>query len=134
MGKISAGSQALSSNQEILVALKKARTKIEQLEHGDIAIVGMGCRFPGGANNIEQFWQLLRQGREAVTDIPPSRWPVDEYYDPAPGTPDKMYMKQAHLLQHPIEEFDPQFFGIAPLEAQNLDAQHRLLLEVTWEA
>ncbi|CAK8714590.1 Phthiocerol synthesis polyketide synthase [Candidatus Electrothrix gigas] len=103
-------------------------------ESEPIAIVGMACRFPGGAHTLEQFWQLLRQGQEAVTDIPPSRWPVDDYYDPAPGTPGKMYMKQAHLLQHPIEEFDPLFFGMSPVEGLHLDPRHRLLLEVTWEA
>jgi myxalamid-type polyketide synthase MxaB len=99
-----------------------------------IAIVGMACRFPGGAHTPEQFWQLLRQGQETVVDIPPSRWPIEDYYDPAPGTPGKMYMKQAHFLQHPIEEFDPLFFGISPAEGRHLDPRHRLLLEVTWEA
>ncbi len=103
-------------------------------ESEPIAIVGMACRFPGGAHTPEQFWQLLRQGQEAVADIPPSRWPVDDYYDPTPGTPGKMYVKQANFLQHPIEEFDPLFFGMSPLEGQHLDPRHRLLLEVTWEA
>ncbi|QTA87823.1 Putative phthiocerol synthesis polyketide synthase [Desulfonema magnum] len=99
-----------------------------------IAIVGMGCRFPGGAHTPEQFWQLLREGRDALGDIPRSRWPVDDYYDPAPGTPGKMYTKQASFLQHPIEEFDPHFFGISSAEGQYLDPRHRLLLEVSWEA
>ncbi|MCW5211359.1 SDR family NAD(P)-dependent oxidoreductase [Desulfobulbus sp. TB] len=99
-----------------------------------IAIVGMACRFPGGAHTPEQFWQLLQQGQEAVTDIPASRWSVDEYYDPEHGTPGKMYTRQAHFLQHPIEEFDPLFFGMSPVEGQHIEPRHRLLLEVTWEA
>ncbi len=99
-----------------------------------IAIVGMGCRFPGGAHTLEQFWQLLHQGQETVTDIPASRWSIDDYYDQEAGTPGKMYMRQASFLQHPIEDFDAPFFGMSPLEAEQLDPKQRLLLEVTWEA
>jgi myxalamid-type polyketide synthase MxaB len=102
--------------------------------HEPIAIIGMGCRFPGGAHNVEQFWDLLHQGRETVTDIPASRWSIDAYYDQKAGTPGKMYMQQASFLQHAIEDFDAPFFGMSPLEAQQLDPKQRLLLEVTWEA
>ncbi len=107
---------------------------IQSATNEPIAIVGMGCRFPGGAHNLEQFWDLLLQGKETVTDIPVSRWSVDTYYHPQMGKPGKMYMRQASFLQHPIEEFDADFFGLSPLEAQQLDPKHRLLLEVTWEA
>ena len=99
-----------------------------------IAIVGMGCRFPGGAHSVEQFWDLLHQGQETVTDIPASRWSIDSYYDEEMGKSGKMYMQQAGFLQHPIEDFDAPFFGMSPLEAQQLDPKQRLLLEVTWEA
>ncbi|MCI5158160.1 MAG: acyltransferase domain-containing protein, partial [Candidatus Electrothrix sp. AUS1_2] len=114
--------------------LKNSAGKRVHAASEPIAIVGMACRFPGGAHTPEQFWQLLRQGQDVVAEIPPSRWPVDEYYDPQPGTPGKMYMKQAHFLQHPIEDFDPLFFGMSPVEGLHLDPRHRLLLEVTWEA
>jgi myxalamid-type polyketide synthase MxaB len=122
----------LFAEQEKVKTSKHHTTQSTQDE--PIAIVGMGCRFPGGAHNIEQFWELLSKGKETVTDIPSSRWSIDKYYDQEPGTPGKMYMRRASFLQHPIEEFDAPFFGMSPLEAQQLDPKQRLLLEVTWEA
>jgi len=98
-----------------------------------IAIVGMGCRFPGGANTPESFWQLLHNGIDAITDIPPSRWDIKTYYDPNPDAPGKMYVKAGGFLEN-IDQFDPLFFGMSPREAINLDPQQRLLLEVSWEA
>ncbi|EDN72690.1 Beta-ketoacyl synthase [Beggiatoa sp. SS] len=98
-----------------------------------IAIIGMGCRFPGGANTPAQFWELLHNGVDTVTDIPNSRWNVDTYYDPSPNKSGKMYVKAGSFLKG-IDQFDPLFFGISPLEAASLDPQQRLLLEVSWEA
>ncbi len=98
-----------------------------------IAIIGMGCRFPGGVHTPESFWYLLSQGVDTVTEIPNSRWNVEAYYDPNPDTPGKMYVKSGSFLEG-IDQFDPQFFGISPLEAASLDPQQRLLLEVSWEA
>ncbi|MGE3806182.1 MAG: SDR family NAD(P)-dependent oxidoreductase, partial [Gemmataceae bacterium] len=97
-----------------------------------IAIVGLSCRFPGGARP-EEFWQLLREGREAIREIPPERWDREAFYDPDPEAPGKMYVCRAGLLEH-IDRFDAAFFGIAPREAVGLDPQQRLLLEVAWEA
>jgi acyl transferase domain-containing protein/NADPH:quinone reductase-like Zn-dependent oxidoreductase/acyl carrier protein len=98
-----------------------------------IAIIGIGCRFPGGANDAESFWKLLVEGRDAVTDVPPDRWNVERYYDPEPGIAGKTFAKRAGFLDQ-IDKFDPQFFGISPREAPYVDPQHRLLLETSWEA
>ena len=99
-----------------------------------IAIIGMGCRFPGGANNPEAFWALLRDGVDAVTEIPRERWNVDAYYDPDPDKPGKMYTRQGAFLDaDAVDHFDPFFFGMTPREAVSLDPQQRLLLEVSWE-
>ncbi|HXL36644.1 MAG TPA: type I polyketide synthase, partial [Ktedonobacteraceae bacterium] len=98
-----------------------------------IAIIGMSCRFPGGANTPEAFWQLLRSGRDAISEIPSERWDIDAYYDPEPDTPGKMYTRYGGFLQD-ISKFDAQFFGISPREAVRMDPQQRLLVEVAWEA
>ena len=98
-----------------------------------IAIIGIGCRFPGGANDAESFWKLLIEGRDAVTDAPADRWNVERYYDPEPGIAGKTFAKRGGFLEQ-IDQFDPQFFGISPREAPYVDPQHRLLLETAWEA
>lgn len=97
-----------------------------------IAIIGMACRFPG-ADTPEAYWQLLRDGVDAITEIPPTRWDVDEYYDPDPDTPGGIATRWGGFIGD-IDRFEPQLFGISPREAQSLDPQQRLLLEVTWEA
>ena len=83
-----------------------------------IAIVGMGCRFPGQVDTPEAFWELLASGRDVLDDIPASRWDVDAYYDPAVPAPGKMYVRQGHYLDD-IDQFDPHFFGLSPREAQS---------------
>ncbi|MBV9790074.1 MAG: SDR family NAD(P)-dependent oxidoreductase [Chloroflexi bacterium] len=98
-----------------------------------IAIIGVGCRFPGGATTPNAFWQLLASGQEAIGEIPAERWDWREYYDPDPATPDKMYTRWGGFLGD-LAGFDNQFFGIAPGEALRMDPQQRLLLEVAWEA
>jgi len=125
--------EQLSASQRLLLALRDARTKLELVERTKtepIAIIGMGCRFPGGAHDPESFWQLLRDGVDAVKEVPKERWDIDSYYDPDPDTPGKMYTRSGGFLQH-IDEFDPQFFGMSPREAVSLDPQQRLLLEVS---
>ncbi len=97
-----------------------------------IAIVGMGCRLPG-ANNPEEFWELLRDGVDAIREIGDDRWDVDRYFSHDPESPGTSYTRHAGLLEQ-VDQFDPQFFGIAPREAIGMDPQQRLLLEVTWEA
>jgi malonyl CoA-acyl carrier protein transacylase len=97
-----------------------------------IAIIGMGCRFPG-APNPEAFWQLLQNGTDAISEVPKERWNIDEYYDPEPGTVGKMSTRWGGFLEQ-VDQFDPSFFGISPREVERMDPQQRLVLEVAWEA
>lgn len=98
-----------------------------------IAIVGMACRFPGGADTPERFWELLMQGASVVTGLPADRWDVERYYDPTPGTPGKISTRYGAFISG-VDEFDARFFGIAPREAAAMDPQHRFLLTLAWEA
>ncbi len=97
-----------------------------------IAIIGLGCRFPG-ADNPQEFWQLLRDGGDAISEVPPQRWDLRALYDPAQDTPGKMYTRWGGFLSQ-VDLFDPYFFRISPREATRMDPQQRLLLEVAWEA
>jgi acyl transferase domain-containing protein len=97
-----------------------------------IAIIGIGCRFPG-AKTPEAFWQLLRNGVDAITKVPPDRWDINELYDPELDTPGKINTQWGGFLEQ-VDRFDPSFFGISPREAERMDPQHRLVLEVAWEA
>ncbi len=136
MAEKSEGLEQLSPSQRALLALKELRAKLETLERAKtepIAIIGIGCRFPGSANTPQTYWQLLRAGRDAVSEVPPDRWKLSEYYDPDPDAPGKMYTRSGGFIDH-IDKFDPRFFGISPREAASMDPQQRLLLEVCWEA
>ena len=97
-----------------------------------IAIVGIGCRFPGAAGRGE-FWTLLRDGVDAITEVPSDRWNADEFYDPDPAAAGKMNSRWGGFLNG-IDRFDADFFGIAPREAVGIDPQQRMVLEVVWEA
>ncbi|NES87699.1 MAG: type I polyketide synthase, partial [Moorea sp. SIO2B7] len=96
------------------------------------AIIGIGCRFPS-AGNPESFWDLLQHGVHTITEVPSNRWDVDALYDPDPATPGKMNTRWGAFLEQ-IDMFEPSFFGISPREAESMDPQHRLVLEVAWEA
>ncbi|MGN7781655.1 type I polyketide synthase [Mycolicibacterium sp. 22603] len=98
-----------------------------------LAIVGIGCRFPGGADTATSFWRLLRDEVDATGDVPATRWNAQRYHDPNPAKMGKVVTRRGGFLSE-IDQFDPQFFGISPREAHSLDPQQRLLLEVTWEA
>jgi acyl transferase domain-containing protein/acyl carrier protein len=115
----------LEGTKSELNALKRARNE-------PIAIIGMACRFPGGADTPGAFWELLRNGVDAISEVPPERWDLDLLYDPDPEAPGKISTRYAGLIDC-LKKFDPQFFGISPREALSLDPQQRLLLEVSWE-
>src|SRR6516164_6264163 len=121
-----------SSRRLALLAERVRATPYQCFLAEPIAVIGLGCRFPGAASP-EQFWQLLRQGKDAITEIPPDRWEVDAYYDANPQTPGKSYSRWGGFLDR-IDEFDPAFFGISPREAQHMDPRQRILLETAWEA
>jgi malonyl CoA-acyl carrier protein transacylase len=123
--------------KQLYIALKKAQEKILQFEtaqHEPIAIIGMGCRFPGGANDPTQYWNILKNGIDTTTSVPADRWDAAAYYDPDPDVPGKMYTTQGGFINLPLDRFDAEFFNLSPKETNSLDPQHRLLLEVSWEA
>nr|WP_249183621.1 non-ribosomal peptide synthetase/type I polyketide synthase [Burkholderia ambifaria] len=98
-----------------------------------IAIVGMSCRFPGAAHDLDAYWRLLNDGVDAISEVPRERWDVDAYYDPDPEAPGRMYCRFGGFLED-VDQFDPAFFRITPREAAAMDPQQRLLLEVSHEA
>lgn len=93
-----------------------------------VAIIGIGCRFPGGSDSPHTFWKLMSEGRDGIVDIPSDRWSIERFWDPDPEKPGKMYAKAGGFLQQKIDEFDALFFGISPREAEYLDPQQRVLL------
>ncbi len=97
-----------------------------------IAIIGIGCRFPGAKDPLA-FWQLLHDGVDAITEVPAERFNLRAFYDPDPAAPGKMSTRWGGFLEQ-VDQFDPHFFGISPREASRMDPQQRLLLEVAWEA
>jgi acyl transferase domain-containing protein/acyl carrier protein len=98
-----------------------------------LAIIGIGCHFPGGATSPQAFWELLCAGVDATSEVPVDRWDVRTFYDPDLTKSGKMNTYRGGYLAH-IDQFDAHFFGISPREAMWLDPQQRLLLQVTWEA
>ncbi|WNG46517.1 acyltransferase domain-containing protein [Archangium minus] len=127
-------------NQDLLkralVTVEKLQAKLDALERAKtepIAVVGIGCRYPGGAHDPDSFFRMLREGRDATSDMPTERWDVDAYYDPDPDAPLKMYTRRGAFLDQ-VDRFEPQFFGISPREAVSMDPAQRIFLEVCWEA
>lgn len=105
----------------------------EDNNHEPLAIVGIGCRFPGGGDSAESFWNLLCDGTDATCVVPESRWSASRYHDSNPLKAGKIITRRGGFLSE-IDQFDPQFFGMSPREAHSLDPQQRLLLRATWEA
>jgi acyl transferase domain-containing protein/acyl carrier protein len=133
--KITGNEDAATLLQRVGLALKEAHQQLEAMQrrtHEPIAIVGLGLRFPG-ADSPQAFWKLLQSGVDMVTEIPADRWAVDDYYDPQPGRSGKMYIREAAFVDA-VDKFDASFFDISPREAASIDPQHRMLLEVAWEA
>ncbi|WP_327138862.1 type I polyketide synthase [Nocardia sp. NBC_01327] len=102
-------------------------------QHEPLAIVGIGCHFPGGASTPAAFWDLLCAGVDATRELPPDRWEVGKFYDPDPAKLGKMSTCRGGFLDR-VDQFDAAFFGISPREAIWLDPQQRMLLRVAWEA
>ena len=128
--------EGLSPLKRSLLALRELRAKLEGLEQAKtepVAIIGMGCRFPGGVDSPESFWEQLLRGESAISELPSGRWDRNAYYDPDPDAPGKMYTTRGGYID-PVDRFDPQFWGLSPRETIAMDPQQRLLLEVSWEA
>ena len=116
------------------VATVKSSERSAQRE--PVAIVGIGCRLPGKEGTLadpEAFWRSLRDGVASTRVVPSERWNVEQFYDPVRGTPGKTYTRCGSFIDS-VDLFDADFFGITPAEAKGLDPQHRLLLEVSWQA
>ncbi|MFF0488553.1 type I polyketide synthase [Nocardia sp. NPDC004068] len=130
--------------ESVVDALRKALTereswkrRAEQLEQRaaePVAIVGVGCRFPGGVSSPEEFWDVVSGARDVISEFPRDRgWAVDGVFDPVPGMPGRSYVREGGFVAR-AGEFDAEFFGVGPREAAAMDPQQRLLLEVSWEA
>ncbi|WP_079067893.1 phthiocerol type I polyketide synthase PpsB [Mycobacterium tuberculosis] len=98
-----------------------------------VAVVGIGCRFPGDVDGPESFWDFLVAGRNAISTVPADRWDAEAFYHPDPLTPGRMTTKWGGFVPD-VAGFDAEFFGITPREAAAMDPQQRMLLEVAWEA
>jgi acyl transferase domain-containing protein/SAM-dependent methyltransferase len=126
----------LTPIKRALVEIRHLRARLAEAEASrrePIAIVGMGLRFPGGACDAESFARNLWSGADAVTEIPADRWSLDAHYAADPDAPGKMTTRHGAFLEE-VDKFDAEFFGIAPREAVSMDPQHRLVLELAWEA
>lgn len=99
-------------------------------DHDPVVIIGIACRFPG-ADDSEEFWKLLSEGRDAISEVPPERWDNRLFYDARPAVPGKLNTKWGGFLTD-IDQFDPGFFGISAKEAAEVDPQQRLLMETAW--
>ncbi|MBC7840740.1 MAG: SDR family NAD(P)-dependent oxidoreductase [Gemmatimonadaceae bacterium] len=130
-------SAELSPLQRAFLALEETRSRLSAVEYRQrepIAIVGMGCRFPGSASSPRGYWQLLDDARSAITTVPATRWDHAPFFDATSSRVGTTYAEHAGFLESAIDEFDAAFFGISPREAGGMDPQQRLLLEVAWEA
>ncbi|HET6705811.1 polyketide synthase, partial [Amycolatopsis sp.] len=118
-----------------LVELKTAKAEVAELrrrQHEPIAVVGVGCRFPG-AGGVRDFWELLVTGGSGVGEMPADRWDVDGLFSPEPGSPGKVYTRHGGFVDG-VGSFDGGLFGVSPREAASMDPQQGLVLEVAWEA
>ncbi|HWI20149.1 MAG TPA: type I polyketide synthase, partial [Vicinamibacterales bacterium] len=122
--------------RDALALLQRAEERIKTLERErrePIAVIGMSCRFPGGVTDPESFYELLSEGRDGICPVPADRWDADAWYGAEAGAPGKIHTRFGGFVPG-CEQFDAAFFDISPREAESLDPQQRMLLEVSWEA
>ncbi|MEK7285885.1 MAG: SDR family NAD(P)-dependent oxidoreductase [Nitrospirota bacterium] len=100
----------------------------------EVAVIGIGCRFPGKANNPNEFWNLMANGQNVVSDVPASRYSANRFYNNKGAASAKAHVRKAHFMDWDYKSFDAGFFNFAPVEVEYFDPQQRLLLEVSWEA
>lgn len=127
--------EQLSPLQKAALAIKELRARLDQFEGAarePIAIVGMGCRLPQ-SDGLQAYWRLLSEGRDAIREVPAERWDLEHFYDPNPNTAGRISTRYGGFLSD-VDRFDAGFFGISPSEAEFLDPQQRMLLEVAWHA
>lgn len=128
--------EPLSLVKQTLIALESLQAKLDASERArsePIAITGMGCRFPGGITGPASFWDLLREGKDVISEVPSGRWDLEELYTTAPNPIGKVSTRNGGFLED-VQGFDANFFGISPREVSTMDPQQRLVLEVAWEA
>ncbi|WP_338255624.1 beta-ketoacyl synthase N-terminal-like domain-containing protein [Dictyobacter halimunensis] len=128
---IDALARYLANGEEVFATEAVETPDQQRFDQDAIAIIGLSCRFPG-AQNPEEFWQMLRNGVDGISEVPGERWNSQDYYAETPATPGKMNTRWGGFLSD-VDKFDPAFFGISPREANGMDPQQRLLLEVAWE-
>ncbi|MEV4218610.1 SDR family NAD(P)-dependent oxidoreductase [Nonomuraea sp. NPDC049725] len=115
-----------------LAQTRRRLAEVEERHDEPIAVIGMACRYPGGAGTVDGYWDLLRDGRHAVREVPSARWDIDDYYDPDPRAPGGIYTRYGTFLDD-VAGWDAEFFGLSPREALRMDPQQRILLELAWE-
>ena len=109
------------SPKRLALLADELQQRVQELEaaaHQPIAIVGIGCRFPGGADTPEKFWALVRDGVDAITEVPAERWAIDDWFDADPDHPGTMNTRFGGFVG-PVDGFDAHFFGVSPREAQS---------------
>jgi 3-oxoacyl-(acyl-carrier-protein) synthase/SAM-dependent methyltransferase/acyl carrier protein len=128
--------EELSPVKRALVEIRRLHAELESCRRGQlkpVAIIGLAVRLPGGITSPERFWKALAEGEDLITTVPPERWNAQAYWSPDGDQPGTMYDTHGGFLSD-IDAFDAELFGIHPREAASMDPQHRILLEMTWEA